>query len=106
MLSNSALVFADTGARVQGAVAQVAPVAQQDTTKPSTTDIVPTKPKIDCRFGTTALALLTAALLTAVLLCARTLVICTAIATNPHPRGVGAFRVQIPTTPDEVTRSA
>ena len=52
----------------QGAVAQVAPVAQQETSVPSTTDIVPTKPKIDCRFGTAALALLTAALLTAALL--------------------------------------
>lgn len=68
MRSDPALIFADTCAMAQGAVAQVAPVAQQETSVPSTTDIVPTKPKIDCRFGTTALALLTAALLTAALL--------------------------------------
>jgi hypothetical protein len=68
VLSNLAFVFAYTGAMAQGAVAQVAPVAQQETSMPSTTDIVPTKPKIDCRFGTTVFALLIAALLIVALL--------------------------------------
>ena len=111
VFSNPALVLTDSGARAQGAVAQVAPVAQQETTVPSTTAIVPAKPKIDCRFGRNALltaALLTAALLNALLkvLCARSLVICTAIATNPYTEGSGCIWCAKPTTPDEVTRSA